>query len=524
MFYKLKKYNVLRFMISENKFFNFSLIILFIFSSVNMFGKTQNDKAEFLDQKNNDLVEENLRIIDSTIATAYQLNDKAVLSEAYIEKGNYFLDQRNYNNAVKNFTISKQLSTEIKDDFTYYLSLVGIAKTKENLHETKESIKLYEESLLYFEKHKHQPKSFSIYLSILGKLSYLYSKTNHLKKSDFYNKIELSETVDTANYQYALKNKGIIDFYKKDYNSAFNTLKKVQQAFWKQNDIKWYVISEQFLGEILYQQKRNKEAITYFENVVEFSKQYKILDEELRLSFERVVEYNEKYGNNRDKLLSVNNLLSFDSLFYVADKTILKPNVEKYENTFLKTERNLLNEKNQNFKRTSFLSLVVILIFGGIVFYKLNQKHQKKKNYLQKRLDDISLKELDVKQKNKLTNSKVDVIFDEDFEQSLQLFEQQKLFLNPKFSLNDLVIELNANRTIVSNYINRSRSKNFNQYINELRINHILNRFVDEPNLKKYTIDALAEETGFNSRKTFSDAFLEHSGFRPSQYLRNMPE
>ena len=37
-------------------------------------------------------------------------------------------------------------------------------------------------------------------------------------------------------------------------------------------------------------------------------------------------------------------------------------------------------------------------------------------------------------------------------------------------------------------------------------------------------IDALAEETGFNSRKTFSDAFLEHSGFRPSQYLRNMPE
>ncbi|MEG1198824.1 MAG: hypothetical protein RSD53_05505, partial [Algoriella sp.] len=230
MFYKLKKYNVLRFMISENKFFNFSLIILFIFSSVNMFGKTQNDKAEFLRQKNNDLVEENLRIIDSTIATAYQLNDKAVLSEAYIEKGNYFLDQRNYNNAVKNFTISKQLSTEIKDDFTYYLSLVGIAKTKGNLHETKESIKLYEESLLYFEKHKHQPKSFSIYLSILGKLSYLYSKTNHLKKSDFYNKIELSETVDTANYQYALKNKGIIDFYKKDYNSAFNTLKKAQKT------------------------------------------------------------------------------------------------------------------------------------------------------------------------------------------------------------------------------------------------------------------------------------------------------
>lgn len=513
---------MLRFIISENSFLKFITVILFIFSSINMFGKTQNDKAEFLRQKNNDLVEENLRIIDSTISTAYRLNDKVVLSEAYIEKGNYFLEQRNYNNALKNFTISKQLSTEIKDDFTFYSSLVGIAKTKESLHETNESITLYETSLPYFEKHKEQPKSFSIYLSILGKLSYLYSKTNHLNKSDYYNIVELSETVDTVNYQYALKNKGIIDFYKKDYNSAFNTLKKAQQAFWKQNDIKWYVISEQFLGEILYQQKRNREAIQYFENVVEFSKQYKILDEELRLSYERVVEYNEKYGNNRDKLLSVNDLLSFDSLFYVADHTVLKPNLEKYENTFLKTERNLLKEKNQNFKRTSFFGLVVILIFDGIVFYKMNQKHQKKKNYLQKCLDEITILELDIKEENQLEKTKFEVEIDEDFEQSLQLFEEQKLFLNPKFSLNDLVLELNANRTIVSNYINRSRSKNFNQYINELRINYLLKRIENEPNIKKHTIDALAEETGFNSRKTFSDAFLEHTGFRPSQYLRNI--
>ena len=150
----------------------------------------------------------------------------------------------------------------------------------------------------------------------------------------------------------------------------------------------------------------------------------------------------------------------------------------------------------------------------------MNQKHQKKKNYLQKCLDEITILEANIKEENQVEKTKFEVEIDEDFEQSLQLFEEQKLFLNPKFSLNDLVLELNANRTIVSNYINRSRSKNFNQYINELRINHLLKRFADEPNLKKYTIDALAEETGFNSRKTFSDAFLEHTGFRPSNYIK----
>jgi len=511
---------MLHFIISENRFPKFIIVILFIFSSINMFGKMHNDKADFLSQKNNDLVEENLRMIDSTISIAYGLNDKVVLSEAYIEKGNYFLKQRNYNNALKNFTISKQLSTEIKNDFTFYSSQVGIAKTKESLYETKEAILLYEESLLYFEKHKQEAKSFSIYLSILGKLSYLYSKTNHLNKSDYYNKMELSETVDTINYQYALKNKGIIDFYKKDYHSAFNTLKKVQKTFLKHNDIKWYVITEQFLGEILYQQKRNKEAIEYFENVVEYSKQYQIMDEELRLSYERVVEYNELYGSNRNRLLSVNDLLAFDSLFYLVDKTVLKPNIEKYENTFLKTERNLLKKKNENVKKTSFFSFVILIILGGIVFYVMNQKYRKKKRYLQKCLDERIINEVNKKEKKQFWNSEVETIIDEKFEQSLQLFEQEKLFLNPKFSLNDLVLEMNANRTIVSNYINRSRCKNFNQYINELRINYLLKRFVDEPTIKKYTIDALAEETGFNSRKTFSDAFLEHTGFRPSNYIK----
>ena len=180
---------MLYYKISENKLLKIICFILFIFSSINLFGKTQIEKAEFLRQKNNDLIEENLRIIDSTIATAYRLDDKSVLSEAYIEKGNYFLGQRNYNNALKNFTTSKQISTEIKDDFTYYSSIVGIAKTKENLNETNEAIKLYEESLVFFEKHKEESKSFSAYLSILGKLSYLNSKINQLKKSDYYNKI-----------------------------------------------------------------------------------------------------------------------------------------------------------------------------------------------------------------------------------------------------------------------------------------------------------------------------------------------
>ena len=168
-----------------------------------------------------------------------------------------------------------------------------------------------------------------------------------------------------------------------------------------------------------------------------------------------------------------------------------------------------------------FLGFVCLIVLGGIILFKINHHHKKKKFILQTQIEELnSDHNYLLNHKKSKQHEKLDKI-DENFESSLLLFEEKELFLNPKVSLNDLVIELNSNRTIVSNYINRSRAKNFNQYINELRINYLLKRFVDEPTIKKYTIDALAEETGFNSRKTFSDAFLEHTGFRPSNYIKN---
>lgn len=168
----------------------------------------------------------------------------------------------------------------------------------------------------------------------------------------------------------------------------------------------------------------------------------------------------------------------------------------------------------------AFFSLVCVVVIISVVIYKTNQKLKRKQSSLLESIDNISSSNSREAAFNKLKRSNDNIILDQDFEESLLLFEKQELFLNPKVSLNDLVIELNANRSVVSNYINRSRSKNFNQYINQLRINHILKRLESEPNLRKYTIDALAEEIGFNSRKTFSDAFLEHTGFRPSNYIK----
>ena len=96
------------------------------------------------------------------------------------------------------------------------------------------------------------------------------------------------------------------------------------------------------------------------------------------------------------------------------------------------------------------------------------------------------------------------------------------MFNNNNIDLDTLSEILGYNRSIVSNYINRTRYKNFNQYINSLRIKRLVERLIEDDKLRKLTIDALAEECGFNSRKTFSDAFFINTGVRPSFFIKNI--
>lgn len=515
------KITYLYFKNSVNDFTKIIFILLFISLTTIVKGQNELKKIDSLLNNRSETYQENLRNIDSAIVLAYQLEDKKILTDAYISKAVYIYEQRNYNEALKNYKTANDLSLSVKDDYLYYTTLFGIATTKAQLNETKEAISIFERCLTYFNQNKEDSKHFKKYLNTLGQLSYLNIKANNLEKSVFYNDLELKNTVDTLNYHYAIKNKGIINFYKKDYKSAFSELKESQKVFLKQQDFTWYIIAEQYLGEILYKENRVDEAINYFRNVVKLSKQKKIVNDELRLSYERLIAYNELKGNKNEQILAINDLLSFDSLYYATDNLIAKPNLEKYENTKLKFERNNLEKSNNRLKYSVIGFIVLVVLCSFCVYYFYQKKH---KNRINKLLGDITKLKgstLSLRAKS-VKKEKGKSIFDDRLEASLSTFEACQLYLNPTFTLNDLVKELKSNRTIVSNYINSSRNKNFNQYINELRINYAVNRLMNEPTLKKYTIDALAEEVGFNSRKTFSDAFLEHTGCRPSRFIRNL--
>ncbi len=101
----------------------------------------------------------------------------------------------------------------------------------------------------------------------------------------------------------------------------------------------------------------------------------------------------------------------------------------------------------------------------------------------------------------------------------LSKFEKSEKFLNKDLTLPKLALTLKVNTNYLSHVINAYKGKNFNNYINELRINYISKMIYENPEYTTYKISYLAEISGFASHSSFATVFKSVTGISPSSYI-----
>jgi len=102
-----------------------------------------------------------------------------------------------------------------------------------------------------------------------------------------------------------------------------------------------------------------------------------------------------------------------------------------------------------------------------------------------------------------------------------RFLEEKKPFLQQRYSLKDLAEDTHIALHQLSAYINKHCGKNFNDFINEYRVQYCKEKILnDECRNKK--LEAVAEESGFNNRNTFAIAFKKVTGINPSQFLKQV--
>lgn len=99
--------------------------------------------------------------------------------------------------------------------------------------------------------------------------------------------------------------------------------------------------------------------------------------------------------------------------------------------------------------------------------------------------------------------------------------DTQRPFLNEKFSLQDLAVNLESHPRIVSEAIKTLGSKNFNDFVNGSRITEF-ERLVKAGKHKNLDMVSLAMECGFGSKSAFFRAFKNKLGITPMEFVKNI--
>ena len=99
-----------------------------------------------------------------------------------------------------------------------------------------------------------------------------------------------------------------------------------------------------------------------------------------------------------------------------------------------------------------------------------------------------------------------------------QFMEEQKPFLNPNLSINQLAKQMGIHSRELSFVINNGFGKNFFDFIGGYRIDHAKHLLAQQES--RTTILELMYESGFNSKSVFNTAFKQETGMTPSQYRK----
>ena len=97
----------------------------------------------------------------------------------------------------------------------------------------------------------------------------------------------------------------------------------------------------------------------------------------------------------------------------------------------------------------------------------------------------------------------------------------QEIYRNKKLTLSNVAALLSVKEQDLSSFINDKYMKNFSEFINEYRINKV-KQLIETDLSQKYTMSALAEQAGFNSKSSFNSIFKKQTGITPTEYKKTL--
>jgi AraC-like DNA-binding protein len=160
------------------------------------------------------------------------------------------------------------------------------------------------------------------------------------------------------------------------------------------------------------------------------------------------------------------------------------------------------------FAKHELFLLIPSLLFGTF-FFVIGFKGNQQLTISEKLTDDKEI----VVEFEEIENSEEDVLK----QRLLELFDTDKIYRFSDLRITTISSSLNTNRTYISRLINDEFQVNFNEFVNRYRIKEAKKLLCCE-NHSSFTMEYIAEKSGFGSVASFSRVFKELEGITPGRY------
>ena len=164
------------------------------------------------------------------------------------------------------------------------------------------------------------------------------------------------------------------------------------------------------------------------------------------------------------------------------------------------------------------------ILATGILLFILKQRKDNKRFKALMLRNNIE-KNIELGQKDVSETSNTVALKDEKVEELIRqiaLLNEEGFFLKQKTTLYNTAKKLKTNTSYLSNVVNNHLNTNFNTFVNDIRIDYIINELQINKQMRSYSVKAIAEEIGYKSADSFTKYFKQNTGLSPSVFIKNI--
>lgn len=428
--------------------------------------------------------------------------DSYIRMRAYSAISHFYLRLGEYDKALNNCLHGLDYILELKEGRFIFPKIDEIARMTHKLEGSKKALEIYD-FYLDLENSIEAPGNYIqsvVYMNIAA----IYIEESELDKAEeFLNKA--LGIIDANNYRFRKPRAYVLmgslhlkqgDSLRaqKDYNNAYHSAK----------------------------------AIKAFDVIKEVSKELSFLN--------KAMGYSDEADFFSSLYLSVS-----DSLFSLESEQRLRILEARRRISEISRQKGILEIKSKSQEERYRLLMIILAItlvsgfFATLSYFKVKRKNK----LLFYRTKELAVEKLNQKKRAENVESKDSKnhveksgsnknYLDEDVKEiiltKLNKLEEEAFFLNSKCSLHSLAEVLQTNQKYLSQVINHEKKANFSNYINDLRINYLLNRLLEDKEYRNSKLSYIATTSGFNNLNTFYSAFRKRLGILPSYFIEKLNE